>query len=239
MDFYTKQLSRKRPWTPVCGEAMPVTQGAETLLGRALSLRILELEVAEWLDEALKQTSLPQTAIDCLRSNIQDEERHDAVLGMAAAAYNLSTAQDDAEARAIHQRWLDHPDHPLTKAFVLENSVFFVILPILRIFGGVGLGIISADISGDESVHAAVHRQASVDMGYTYSPSLDRLRRDTVGWLVEGLAIPEAGRSGKPKRWLDASDSLLYNGGSDLVETRRSIQPAFFEIANNALPSYA
>lgn len=113
---------------------------------------------------------------------------------------------------------------------MLENSVFFVILPLLRMFGGVGLGIISGDISGDESVHAAVHRQAAHDLGLTYSSSLDRLRRDTVGWLVDGLRIPEAGRSGKPQRWLDASDSLLYQGASDLVETRRAIQPAFLKL---------
>ncbi|MBT9160683.1 MAG: hypothetical protein DDT26_01972 [Dehalococcoidia bacterium] len=239
MDFYAKQLNRKRPWTPTCGDPMPIVKGAESLVGKALSLRILELEVAEWLEDSLKSTNLPQSAIDCLRSNITDEERHDQVLGMAAKTYPFATPSDESEAKALHQAWLDHPDHPLTKAFVLENSVFFVILPILRLFGGVGLGIISADISSDESVHAAVHRQAALDMGYTYSASLDRLRRDTVGWLVEGLRIPEAGASGKPQRWLKASDNLLYNGASDLVETKRAIQPAFFEIASNSLPSYS
>jgi hypothetical protein len=127
----------------------------------------------------------------------------------------------------------------LVKAYVLENSVFFVLLPLLRTFGGCGLGMISADISGDESVHAAVHRQCAKDMGYSYSPSLDHLRRDTVAWLVDGLQIPEAGRSGRSQRWLDASDRLLYEGCSDLIETRRGIQPAFFEIANDALPNYS
>ncbi|NES98387.1 MAG: ferritin-like domain-containing protein [Desertifilum sp. SIO1I2] len=239
MDFYTQQLARKRPWTPTCGERMATVPGAEQVLGRALALRILELEVAEWLDESLANTQLPDTAIACLRSNILDEQRHDLVLGMAAKTYPFATDRDDLEAQGIHRQWLDHPDHPLVKAFVLENSVFFVILPLLRTFGGVGLGIISADISGDESVHAAVHRQAAKDMGYTYSPSLDRLRRDTVAWLVDGLRIPEAGRSGRPQRWLEASDRLLYEGASDLIETRRGIQPAFFEIANNALPSYS
>lgn len=238
MDFYQEQLARKRAWTPTCGAAMPVIPGAEKLLGRALSLRILELEVAEWLDETIKKTELPQSAIDCLLSNINDEQRHDEVLGMAAKVYPFATDSDNSEAKLIHQRWIDHPDHPLSKAFVLENSVFFVILPLLRMFGGVGLTIISADISGDEAVHAAVHRQASVDMGYTYSASLDRLRRDTVAWLVEDLHIPAAGRSGKPQRWLEVSDTLLYKGASDLQETLRGIVPAFFEIANDSLPSY-
>lgn len=238
MDFYTEQLARKRSWTPTCGEKMNTVPGADQVLGRALALRILELEVAEWLDDALGKTTLPATAVECLRSNILDEERHDKVLGMAAQIYQLTTNRDEETAKQIHQQWINHPDHPLVKAFVLENSVFFVILPLLRMFGGVGLGIISGDISGDESVHAAVHRQIAHDLGLTYSSSLDRLRRDTVGWLVDGLRIPEAGRSGKPQRWLDASDSLLYQGASDLVETRRAIQPAFFEIANDALPSY-
>jgi hypothetical protein len=238
MDFYTQQLARKRPWTPTCGERMATIPGADQVLGRALALRILELEVAEWLDESLANTPLSDTAIACLRSNILDEQRHDMVLGMAAKVYPFATEQDEADAKAIHRQWLDHPDHPLVKAFVLENSVFFIILPLLRTFGGVGLGIISADISGDESVHAAVHRQAAKDMGYAFSSSLDRLRRDTVAWLVDGLRIPEAGRSGRPQRWLEASDRLLYEGASDLVETRRGIQPAFFEIANTALPSY-
>lgn len=239
MDFYTQQLARKKPWTPMCGDRLPTMPEADQVLGRCLALRILELEVAEWLEDTLAKTELPSTAIKCLQSNIKDEQRHDTVLNMAASVYPLATESDTAEAAQIKQQWLSHPDHPLVKAFVLENSVFFVILPLLRTFGGVGLGIVSADISGDESVHAAVHRQAAKDLNYTYSTSLDRLRRDTVGWLVDGLRIPEAGRLGRSQKWLDASDNLLYNGASDLVETRRGIQPAFFEIANNSLPSYS
>jgi hypothetical protein len=40
--------------------------------------------------------------------------------------------------------------------------------------------------------------------------------------------------------WLDQSDSLMYAGKAEgLIETQRARMPAFFEMSNSDLPSYA
>ena len=237
--FYQEQLQRKRPWEVRPVPKLPFVEEAAKTLTRALALRVLELEVKDWLEQGLKKEELPSDVVGCLRSNQQDEEKHDQILSCCAKTYGLVSEEDDKTAQELHCAWVTHPDHPIVKAAVLESSVFFVILPILRTFGGVGLALVSADISGDESVHAAVHRHLAAELGHSYSSSLDKLRKETVAWMVNHLSVPEAGRLGKPNHWLNASDSLLERGVSDLVETRRGVMPAFFEIPNHALPSYA
>ena len=237
--FYLNATNQKRPWTPTCGAADPLTPGSESTLRRVLACRILELDVADWLGDALGRLALPDPVVAALNSNIADETRHDKVLNMAAAAYGWDPSPDDAQARALRDEWVNHPDHPITKAAVLESSVFFVLLPLLRRFGGMTLRVIARDISGDETSHAAIHRQLSKDLGYAYSPSLDRLRRRTIEWVVDELDIPDHDQ-GSRDIWLRSSDSLLERGvAPDLKNTRRSTMPAFFEISNDRLPRYA
>lgn len=238
-DFYTKATASKRPWTPTCGEADPLTPGAESTLRRCLALRVLELDVRSWLDDALTRENLPDPVVAALRANQSDEDRHDQVLNMAAKAYGWDPSPDDGGASVLRKLWEAHPDHPITKIAVLESSVFFVLLPLMRRFGGMTLRVVSRDISGDETAHAAIHRQLSADLGYTYAPSLDRLRKDTVAWVVETLQV-EASPHGSPQCWIESSDSLLYRGVAPaLRDTRRSTMPAFFEISNSKLPRYA
>jgi hypothetical protein len=235
--FYTETVARKRPWTPTVGAPDPVREGSELCLQRALACRILELDVAGWLEEEMSRSRLPEPVVAALRSNQADEARHDQVLEMAAAAYGWEHA-GLAEARALRQEWLAHPDPPVVKAAVLESSVFFVILPIFRRFGGVTLRVVSRDISGDETAHAAVNRQLSADLGYKFSPSLNRLRRRTVEWIVEPLRV-NGDPQGAPEFWLDCSDSLLERGAApQLRDTRRASMLAFFEVDNGRIPRY-
>jgi len=235
--FYTETVARKRPWTPTVGAPDPVREGSELCLQRALACRILELDVAGWLEEELSRSRLPEPVVAALRSNQADEARHDQVLNMAAAAYGWEHA-NEAEAKALRQEWLAHPDPPVVKAAVLESSVFFVILPILRRFGGVTLRVVSRDISGDETAHAAVNRQLSADLGYKFSPSLNRLRRRTVEWIVDPLRVA-GDPQGTPEFWLDCSDSLLERGAApQLRDTRRASMLAFFEVDNGRIPRY-
>jgi hypothetical protein len=236
--FYTETIARKRPWTPTVGDPDPVREGSELCLQRALACRILELDVADWLETELAWSQLPEPVAAALRSNQADEARHDQVLNMAAAAYGWDPSPEDATSQALRQEWLAHPDPPVVKAAVLESSVFFVILPLLRRFGGVTLRVVSRDISGDETAHAAVNRQLSADLGYTFSPSLSRLRRRTVEWIVEPLRVA-GDPQGTPEFWLDCSDSLLERGTApQLRDTRRASVLAFFEVDNGRIPKY-
>jgi hypothetical protein len=240
--FYARQIARKRVWEPVCGPATPVTPGAEETIGRCLCLRHLELDVQSWVNATRFTPDLPVVpeALRCLELAAEEEQNHDKVLNLAAEKFaSLISPQDEQTALQLRQAWVEHPDHPIVKAGVLESSVFFVLLPLLRLLSGSAtLRVISNDISNDETRHAAQNRQLAADLGYSWSPSLDRLRRDTVAWMVDKLQMPQH-RLGQPEVWLQASDSLLERlEAPQLQDTRRPSYVAFFEQANSGLPIY-
>jgi hypothetical protein len=237
--FYSELLAKKKPWTPTIGKSSSVMEGSEETIGRAIALRTLEIPVGDWILLGCKRemSRLPDDAIKLMQSNIEDEFRHDEVLNMAYSAYQLTDNTMESEAAIIAEEWIDHPDHPVVKAWVIENSVFFVILPILRKFGDAGLRLISRDISNDENIHVSTNRQIATDLGYSYSKSLDNLRKRTVEWVVETLNSP--GKFGFPDVWLKSSDTLLYQGvAPELSDTANYVMPAFFELDNRNLPSY-
>ena len=71
------------------------------------------------------------------------------------------------------------------------------------------------------------------------SPSLDRLRKATINWVMQPLGESDSKYLNK-KFWLDSSDSLMYQGKAEgLSETQRARMPAFFEHSNVNLPQYA
>jgi len=238
--FITGLRSLKRSWVPTCADKDEAKPGSEKLIGRSLALSVLEIPVGDWIIEASRRelNQLPQVAIDLLLDNAKDEEQHDIVLNLNKAAYGLTTPQMQSEGNAIAQQWLEHGDHPLVKAAVLESSIFFVLLPIFRFFGGASLRTASADISGDERVHASLNRALSKHLGYTWSPSLDELRKETVAWVTEGLDI-EGTQYGNPDFWMKTSDNLLYSGKApQLQATKKARMIAPFETNNANIPVY-
>lgn len=237
--FYSELLAKKKPWTPNVGKPSSVMEGSEETIGRAIALRTLEIPVGDWILLGCKRemSRLSDDAIKLMQSNIEDEFRHDEVLNIAYSVYQLTDENMENEASIIAKEWIDHPDHPVVKAWVIENSVFFVILPILRKFGDAGLRLVSRDISNDENIHVSTNRQIATDLGYSYSKSLDSLRKRTVEWIVETLN--SSGKFGFPDVWLKSSDTLLYQGvASELSDTANYVMPAFFELDNRNLPSY-
>ena len=238
MSVYSNLLSKKRLWSPTMGDKQPVMLGSEGTIGRCLALRVLEIPVGDWVLETQKRNELSVEAIALLKSNAEDEFKHDCLLQMAHDTYQLTSIEMQQEATAIAEEWLIHPDHPIVKAFVLENSIFFVILPLLRKFGGQGLRNAAFDISSDESIHAPCNRLIAQELGYTFSRSLDALRDKTVRYLVRDLNAP--GKLGIPKLWIEASENLLHKGfASQLEETKAYIMPAFFESHAADLPQYS
>lgn len=240
MSFYNNLMSKKRLWSPTMGDKQPVMPGSKGTIGRCLALRVLEIPVGDWVleTEAKELDRIHPDAIALLESNAKDEHKHDQLLNMASATYQLTTDVMQQEADAIALEWLSHPDHPIVKAFVLENAIFFIILPILRRFGGQGLRNAAFDISSDESIHAPCNRQVAHELGYSFSPSLDELRDRTVRFLVSDLNAP--GKLGLPQVWLDASENLLHKGfAPQLEETKAYIMPAFFESHAADLPQYS
>jgi hypothetical protein len=238
MNPYQKLLSRKRTWTPVQTTAGKLADGAEETIYRALAIRHMELPVGDFIQDALNK-EVPETARELLESNIRDEEKHDLALTYITNAIGIDE-QAEAEAKRLRDAWIAHPDHTIAKALVAERAIFFVLLPFFRFNGDAGLRTVSADISRDEQVHVATNSLVCRELGVDFSPSLDKLRKATINWVMQPLSGADSNKYLNKKFWLDASDRLMYEGKApELVETKRARMPAFFEHANPNLPQYA
>jgi hypothetical protein len=236
MNPYQKLLNRKRTWTPVQTTAGKVKSGAEETIFRALAMRHMELPVGDFIKSAIDE--VPSLSAEILLSNIKDEKNHDLALGYIANALGVDETAE-AEALRLRDAWTAHPDHTVLKAMVAERAIFFVLLPFFRFNGDAGLRTVSADISRDEQVHVATNSLVCRELGLTVSPSLDKLRKATINWVMQPLGKSSDKYLDK-KFWLDQSDSLMYSGKAEgLIETQRARMPAFFEHANPNLPQYA
>jgi len=238
MNPYEKLLARKRKWTPVQTEAGPVLEGAEETIYRALALRHMELPVGDFITDALA-TDVPPLARDILLSNVRDEENHDVALGYIANAFGVDQ-KAEAEAIKLRDAWTSHPDHTIVKAMVAERAIFFVLLPFFRAVGDSGMRTVSADISRDEQIHVATNSLVCKELGLEASPSLDKLRKATINWVMQPLKVGASDKKLDKKFWLDQSDNLMYQGKApELSFTKAARMPAFFEHSNVNLPQYA
>jgi len=238
MSSYLEVVARKRKWSPVQVERGSFVEGSEESLYRALALRTLELPVKEFLQQGLEK-ELPDKpgVMEALMSNQQDEDKHDLGLSYIVNAHGTD-AKAEKEAQAIRKAWLEAPEHPILKASILERSVFFVLLPFFRFNGDIGLRTLAADISRDEQTHVAIHGMVAHDLGLKSTPNLNRLRKATVHWVMDGLGKSENKWLDKDF-WLHQSDSLYTRGKAEgLAETQRARMPAFFEASNVNLPAY-
>ena len=238
MNPYEKLIARKRKWTPVQTTAGTCKEGAEEAILRALALRHMELPVGDFIKDALTR-EVPSHARHILESNIKDEENHDLALGYIANAYGVDE-QAEKEALALQKAWIAHPDHTITKAMVAERAIFFVLLPFFRFNGDAGMRTVSADISRDEQIHVATNSLICRELNLDISPSLDKLRKATINWVMQPLGINTQDKYLDKKFWLDSSDRLMYEGKApELADTRSARMPAFFEHSNVNLPQYA
>jgi hypothetical protein len=235
---YQKLLERKRSWTPVKPSKGVYKEGAEETIKRALAIRHMELPVGDFISEALEK-EVPSLARELLESNVKDEIKHDIALGYIAQV-NGTDSQSEKEAIKLRDAWIEHPDHTLLKALVAERAIFFVLLPFFRFNGDAALRTVSADISRDEQIHVGSNTIVCAELGLSASPSLDRLRKATINWILAPLGINTTDKYLDKKFWLDASDRLMYEGKApEFSETRRARMPAFFEHANTNLPQYS
>ena len=235
---YQKLLERKRTWTPVKPTKGVYKEGADETIKRALAIRHMELPVGDFISEALEK-EVPSLARELLESNVKDEIKHDIALGYIAQV-NGTDSQSEKEAIKLRDAWIEHPDHTLLKALVAERAIFFVLLPFFRFNGDAALRTVSADISRDEQIHVGSNSIVCSELGLSASPSLDRLRKATINWILEPLGINTYDKYLDKKFWLDASDRLMYEGKApEFSETKRARMPAFFEHANTNLPQYS
>ena len=235
---YQKLLERKRTWTPVQPTKGEVKYGAEETIKRALAIRHMELPVGEFIKEGLEK-EVPTIARELLESNVKDEIKHDLALGYIVDAHGADE-QAESEALKLRDAWIAHPDHTITKALVAERAIFFVLLPFFRFNGDPALRTVSADISRDEQIHVGSNSLVCAELGLSASPSLDKLRKATINWVLQPLGTNTYDKYLDKKFWLDASDRLMYEGKApEFSDTKAARMPAFFEHANTNLPQYA
>jgi hypothetical protein len=235
---YQLLTERRRTWTPVQTTAGKLKDGSEDAIRRALALRHMELPVGAFVSEALEK-EVPEHARKLLELNVKDEIKHDIALGYVANSIGVEP-EAESEALRLRSAWEQHPDHTITKALVAERAIFFVLLPFFRFNGDAGCRTVSADISRDEQIHVATNSLVCRELGLSPSPSLDKLRKATINWVLQPLGINTKDRYLDKKFWLDASDRLMYEGKApQFSDTKASRVPAFFEHANTNLPSYA
>jgi len=235
---YQKLLERKRTWTPVQPTKGEVKEGAEETIKRALAIRHMELPVGEFIREGLEK-EVPSLARELLESNVKDEIKHDIALQYIVDAYG-EDSQSEKEAKLLRDAWTSHPDHTITKALVAERAIFFVLLPFFRFNGCAAMRTVSADISRDEQIHVGANTLVCAELGLSPSPSLDKLRKATINWILQPLGINTYDKYLDKKFWLDASDRLMYEGRApEFSETKAARMPAFFEHSNTNLPQYA
>ena len=236
MNPYQKLKDQKRKWTPVRPTAGAVVEGAEEAVFRALAMRHMELPVGDFIEAALGD--IPKLSKDLLLSNIKDEENHDIALGYVAETLGVDKEAEE-EAIRLRDAWLAHPDHTVLKALVAERAIFFVLLPFFRFNGGASLRTVSADISRDERTHVAGNSLVCAELGLTPSPSLDKLRKATIAWVMQPLNNSLSNKYLQKDFWLKASDNLMYQGKApELNETKRGRMISFFEHSNVNLPQY-
>ena len=235
---YQKLIERKRTWTPVKPTKGVYKEGADEAIKRALAIRHMELPVGEFIREGLEK-EVPSLARELLESNVKDEIKHDIALGYIAEV-NGTNQQAESEAIKLRDAWISHPDYTITKALVAERAIFFVLLPFFRFNGCAALRTVSADISRDEQIHVASNSLVCAELGLSASPSLDKLRKATINWILQPLGINTTDKYLDKNFWLDASDRLMYEGRApQLSDTKSARMPAFFEHANPNLPQYA
>lgn len=237
--LYTKLTQRKRKWTPVAVDKGKLKEGSEDSIYRALALRVLELPVKEFLQQGLEK-DLPNVpgVIEALESNQKDEDKHDLGFQYVVNAHGTNDMAE-REAQNILNAWLAAPEHPILKAAILERSVFFVLLPFYRFNGDIGLRTLSADISNDEIQHVKIHGMVAHDLGLKSTPRLNKLRKATVAWVMDGLGVDTKDKYLDKDFWIKQSDNLYNRGKTEgLAATQRSRMPAFFESSNVNLPMY-
>ena len=235
---YDTLLERKRTWTPVQGTKGTFRDGSEETIKRALAVRHMELPVGEFISEALEK-SVPDNARQLLESNVKDEIKHDIALQYIVNAVGADE-NAEKEGKLLRDAWIEHPDHTITKALVAERAIFFVLLPFFRFNGDPAIRTVAADISRDEQIHVGCNTLVCHELGVSPSPSLDKLRKATINWVMEPLGINTSDKYLDKNFWLNASDRLMYEGKApEFSETQRARMPAFFEHSNVNLPKYA
>jgi hypothetical protein len=230
----------RKEWQPNSPSAQSDYCLAPDTISRCLALTPLEPLVKGFILDGLDRADhklLGEDAITALLRNTEDEVKHELALDYAKKSLINYNPKFEDEALSLIQAWNLLDCHPITKAAVLENGVFFIVLPLYASFGSASLRISANSISADEVIHVQTHRAAAQILKAKPSKQLDQLRHDTVAWLSQDLKETEGKWS--QERALKNSESLMRRGVSDMIETAVATVLAPYELKSTSLDVYA
>lgn len=241
--LYNQLNLRRKVWQPISPSVKEeVTVGAEDTINRILSLRILELPVADFIKKGLSRKEaqqLSQLAKDTLLRNVEDEAKHDIALSNCAKVTKCYDGKYDKEAQLVLKEWQHLSDNPIILVACIETGIFLSMLALMRRLGGISLRATALDISADEAIHVTTHRQASIDLGLRPTAKMDSLRKATVEWLYHTLKMEAMGDRFTLDRLMQTSNELWYTGKTRTTTYSQCFSvPAFFERRSDTLPSY-
>ena len=75
-----------------------------------------------------------------------------------------------------------------------------------RFCGDIGLRTLAADVASEQT-HVAIHGMVAHDLGLKSTPKLNKLRKATVQWVVDGMGLSDNKYLNKDF-WLKQSDNL-------------------------------
>lgn len=231
IEIFTRHEERRRDWSLNPSTDPEFTEngvgdGDIDSLMRALALRNLEMPVKSFVKRGLDgddRYKLTRAGVLSLTNNLEDEDNHDQVLNDVAAKYDHYGLDYSETAEQIKGLWLDLEGNALMKATLLENGLFFTLLPFLMKSGGPVLHTAATSIATDESRHVAVNRTACNLLGLSVTPEMTYLRQKTVGWVFENS---DKG----PDFYIKRSDDLIEKGKFDSSEEAGGyVVTAFYE----------
>ena len=237
---YLEWINRKSNWVPAqyAPQELKVNPAnTHKVLQRCLALALeLEIPVGLYTLEASRREFTPEQKW-ALLDNATDEVTHyQALTNWVTSLTSGIPIQYLDEARQIREQIQEVPEHEVLKSGYVELGVFFVVLSLLRKFGGTTLKLLAQDISRDEAQHVLTNWSVIDHQGIPYSTSvLNGMRRDIVSWLVHDLRSSSYG----PDFWLQQSDNLVATRSAEgLSFTKAGMYTAFFEVSNQSLAAY-
>jgi hypothetical protein len=242
--FWKPQPIEQHPLTLFADDTCPVQKdwGCDAVIERIIALGLCcEIPVGDFVRDAGKG-DLPADPIlpTLLRSHVADEAAHDLGFRLVVEKYPV-TQNRDLEAEDIAHQWKTLNLHPIVPAAALEVGVFLASLGAMRLFGGKSLSHIAAQIAKDEYRHVAVNMAVMQGLKLEFGDKVLSLVDETVGWIFQGLNIPEfdTGVTVDSAFFRRASHELINTGmARDLDELcTYSNHYAPFEISNEALYS--
>ena len=177
----------------------------------------MELPVGAFIREGLKK-NVPDNARKLLESNVEDEERHDlAHWDIYADALGVND-KDENEGKLLRDAWIAITLTTQLQKLWSQNgpsSLFYSLS-----LGLMGMLLFAQYLPISPGTSRSMLERILLyvaELGLRPSPSLDKLRKATINWVLQPLGINTTDKYLDKKFWLDASDRLMYEGKAPRV----------------------